>query len=173
MKRNVSGQVFGIQMITASDGSDFTSTVTGYITLDAGNQTVGGVGSGLCTHKGFGYHVYSPSQTETNGALIAFTGLATGAITATRQYETVYPFGVVSYLVGTGSTTTNIIPGSVVPAASVADQFKGRIITFDENTSTSALRGQASDITSSGAGGTLVVTALTSSPASGDYGRIT
>src|SRR6185436_2538727 len=142
MKRNVSGQVFGIQMTTASDGSNFTSTVTGYITLDSGNQTVGGVGSGLCTHKGNGYHVYSPSQTETNAALIAFTGVATGAITATKQYETVLPFGVVSYLVGASSTTTQVNPSSVVPAASVADQFKGRIITFDENTTTTALRGQ-------------------------------
>ena len=160
-------------MISSSDGSNFTSTVTGYITLDSGNQTVGGVGSGLCTHKGNGYHVYSPSQSETNAALIAFTGVATGAVTATKQYETVFPYGIVSFLVGSSSTTTQINPSSVVPPATIADQFKGRIITFDENTNSTALRGQASDITGSGAGGTLIVTALTSSPASGDMGRIT
>lgn len=172
MKRNVSGQTFGIQMI-ATDGTDFTSTVVGYVTLDSGTQSIGSVGSGICTHKGNGYHVYAAAQAETNGALIAFTGKATGAITATRQYETTFPFGVVSYLVGSGSSTTQVNPGSVAPAASVADQFKGRIITFDENTTTSGLRGQATDITSSGTGGTLVVTALASTPSSGDYGRIT
>jgi len=68
----------------------------------------------------------------------------------------------------TGGTTTSIPTSSILPAAAVTDQFKGRIVIFDKNTSTANLRGQATDITASTAGGTLTVTALTTAPASGD-----
>jgi len=70
--------------------------------------------------------------------------------------------------VGAASSTTSVVTSSMTPAASVADQFKGLIIKFDLNTSTAALRGQASDITASTAGGVLTVTALTNAPANGD-----
>jgi hypothetical protein len=76
-------------MINASDGSAFTGAVTVYVCGDAGTQTVGSVGSGVCTHEGNGYHTYAPSQAETNYSLIAFTFVGTGAIPATVQIETV------------------------------------------------------------------------------------
>jgi hypothetical protein len=67
-------------------------------------------------------------------------------------------------------TTTSIPTSSCTPAGSAADQFKGRIIIFDANTTTVALRGQATDITASSASATptFTVTALTTAPASGD-----
>ena len=43
--------------------------------------------------------------------------------------------------VGAGSTTTNIVTSSVTPAPSVADQLKGRLLTFTDDTTTAALRG--------------------------------
>jgi hypothetical protein len=72
--------------------------------------------------------------------------------------------------VGGGSTTTSIVTSSVTPAPSVADQLKGRLVVFADNTTTAALRGQATDITSSSASATptLTVTALTTAPASTD-----
>jgi hypothetical protein len=70
--------------------------------------------------------------------------------------------------VGPGATTTSIPTSSLVPAASVTDQYRGRIVAFDKNTTTTALRGQATDVTASTAGGTLTVTALSTAPASGD-----
>jgi hypothetical protein len=70
--------------------------------------------------------------------------------------------------VGVGSSPTNITTSSLVPAASVIDQFKGRIVIFDEDTTTAALRGQATDITGNTASGAFTVTALTTSPVSGD-----
>jgi hypothetical protein len=91
MKKNVSGQKIGAQMITASDGSAFTGSVTVYVTGDAGTQAVGSVGSGACTHEGNGYHTYAPAQAETNYDLIAFTFIGTGAIPATVQIFTGYP----------------------------------------------------------------------------------
>lgn len=76
--------------------------------------------------------------------------------------------GVAVGTVGSSSSTTSIITSSLTPAAAVADQFKGRIVTFDRNTTTTNLRGQSTDITGSSSGGVLTVTALTTAPASGD-----
>jgi hypothetical protein len=71
-------------------------------------------------------------------------------------------------VVGTGSTTTSIVTSSLLPAPSIADQLLGRIVIFHNNTSTTALRSQATRITASTSGGVLTVDALTTAPASGD-----
>lgn len=76
--------------------------------------------------------------------------------------------GTVLAIADAGATTTSIPTSSLSPAASVADQFKGRYIVFDRDTATAALRGQAARITASTALGVLTVTALTTAPASGD-----
>lgn len=88
MLLNTAGQSIGAQMLTLSDGSDFTSAVTVYVTGNSGTQAIGSVGSGLCTHEGNGYHSYRPSQAETNYAHIAFTFKGTGAATVTAQVFT-------------------------------------------------------------------------------------
>lgn len=88
MRKNVASQKIGCQMTTAADGTNFTGTVTCYVTLDAGAQGLGSVGSGVCTHEGNGYHTYAPAQAETNGDLAAFTFIGTGAVSATVQVFT-------------------------------------------------------------------------------------
>lgn len=77
--------------------------------------------------------------------------------------------------VTTGASTTSIPTSAFAPSGSVADQFKGRIITFDADTTTTALRGQATDITASSnaAAPVFTVTALTTAPASGDTFSVT
>lgn len=85
MRRNVAGQFIGAQMVSATDGSAFTSTVSAFVTVDGGAQ---GAGAGTVTHEGNGYHGYAPTQGETNGTHVAFTFTGTGAIPATVQ---VYP----------------------------------------------------------------------------------
>jgi hypothetical protein len=62
MKKNVSGQKIGAQMIDAATGAAFTSSVTVYVTGDAGTQAAGSVSSGACTHEGNGYHTYAPRE---------------------------------------------------------------------------------------------------------------
>ena len=42
MKKNVASQSIGVQMITISDGSNFTGTVTVLITIDNGTQSASG-----------------------------------------------------------------------------------------------------------------------------------
>lgn len=88
MQKNVAGQKIGAELVSASDGSAFTGSVTVYVTGDAGTQAVGSVGSGACTHEGNGYHTYAPAQAETNYTLIAFTFVGTGAIPVTIQVFT-------------------------------------------------------------------------------------
>lgn len=91
MKKNVASQSIGAQVITASDGSEFTGVVSVSVTVDSGTQTVG---AGTVTHKGKGYHSYSITQSETNGDHIGITFSATGAITTTVQTYTQYPQSV-------------------------------------------------------------------------------
>lgn len=88
MKKNVAGQSIGAQMVTISDGSDFTGTVTAEVTIDNGTKTTGG---GSVTHEGEGYHSYAPTQAETNGDHIAFSFAGTGALTQTIQVYTTFP----------------------------------------------------------------------------------
>lgn len=82
---------------------------------------------------------------------------------------------IVRCTVGSASTTTSIVTSACAPAGAVADQFKGRIVTFDADTTTTALRGQSTNITASSnaAAPVFTVTALTTAPASGDLFSIT
>jgi len=91
MKKNVAGQHVGAQMISATDGSNFSGTVTVYVTGDAGTQAIGSVSSGVCTSKGNGYYTYAPAQAETNYDVVAFTFTGSGAISATRELYTEFP----------------------------------------------------------------------------------
>lgn len=70
----------------------------------------------------------------------------------------------------TAPTTTTFTSSALSPVGVAADQFKGRIIVFDNDTTTTALRGQATDITASSAAANplFTFTALTTAPASGD-----
>ena len=66
---------------------------------------------------------------------------------------------------GTPTTTTMVSDIAIA----VDDQFKGRIIIFDDDTSTVALRNQATDITAcTASSNTLTFRLLTTSPSSGD-----
>jgi hypothetical protein len=102
MRKNVSGQVIGAQLINRSDGTAVTTGSTEvYITGDGGTQAIGSVGSGLCTHEGNGYWTYTPSVTETNYDEIAFTFVNSIAVPATIQVYTT---------VTSGATTTSTTP---------------------------------------------------------------
>lgn len=89
MIKNTSGQKIGAQMVSATDGSAFTGSVTVSVTGDAGTQATGSVGSGACTHEGNGFHTYAPAQAETNYDHIAFTFTGTGAVPVTVQVFTI------------------------------------------------------------------------------------
>ena len=134
MKKNVASQKIGAQMCSATDGSAFTGTVTVYVTLDAGTQAIGTVGSGICTHEGNGYHTYAPSQAETNGDLAAYTFIGTGAIPSTVQVYTTFPqtgdsFGLIG---ATGSGLTSL--ASAANLATVAGYLDTEVAAIKAKT---------------------------------------
>lgn len=70
----------------------------------------------------------------------------------------------------TTPTTSTFTPSAVSTAGSVLNQWRGRILVFDNDTTTAGLRGQATDILGSSAAALplLTFTPLTTAPASGD-----
>jgi hypothetical protein len=72
--------------------------------------------------------------------------------------------------VTTGASSTSIPTSAFTPAGASLDQFAGRVVLFDANTTTPALRGCARAITSSSvaAAPTFTVVALPGTPVSGD-----
>lgn len=134
---NTAGQAIGAQMVDALTGAAFTGTTLVYVTLDAGTQAIGTVGGGVCTAEGNGYYTYAPTAAETNGRLLAFTFIGSGAIPATIQVATVTTAQqtALSSAIGSGSVVVsdlitqacqriNIIQEGESPsAAMMADAF--------------------------------------------------
>lgn len=139
MKKNVASQIIGTQML-ATDGTAFTGTVTIYITGDNGTQTIGSVGSGVCAHKGNGWHSYVPAQAETNYNHVALTFVGTGAVPVTLQTYTTFPQTGDSFL------TTSVLPSAAPGAA-------GGLLRAGTNLATSFTQGVAiTNSTTNGAG---------------------
>lgn len=88
--------------------------------------------------------------------------------------------GLATRVIGRGTasgtpTTISMPTSAFTPAGAAADQFLGRTITFDYNTTTTALRGQTAIITSSSNASTPTFgfAALTNAPVSGDTFMVT
>jgi len=129
MKKNVAGQTIGAQMITASDGSVFTGSVTAIVTIDGGTQA----GGGSAVHEGNGYHSYAITQGETNGDHIAVTFTGTGAIASTVETYTAFPQTVdndtklttlIARIIGTLESGSHN-PASTAQLATLTDWING------------------------------------------------
>ncbi len=158
MKKNVSGQKVGCQMVSASDGSAFTGSVTVAVTIDAGTQATGSVGSGACAHEGNGYHTYAPAQAETNGDLLAFTFTGTGAIPATVQVYTSFPQTVDNATnISAIKTVTDAIPNG-----GALTTISGKIDTIDDfiDTEVAAIKAKTDNIPSDPADASDVAAAI-------------
>lgn len=109
MRKNVSGQIIGGQMVSKTDGSSVTTgNTTVYITGDGGTMTMGSVDSGLCTHEGNGYWTYTPTAAETNYTQIGWTFVNAAAVNATVQVYTTTTTGPTTASSATTSTTTQL-----------------------------------------------------------------
>ncbi len=83
--RGLAGQKIGAQLVSAVDGTPFTSgSVTVFVTLDAGTQSSGG----SAVHEGEGYWTCSPTLDQTDGILCAYTFIGTNAVPQTIQIFT-------------------------------------------------------------------------------------
>lgn len=82
--------------------------------------------------------------------------------------------GLITFVVGTGSTTSSIVLSSSNPTMVDVDQFKGQNVKFEMGTTTPGLRGQGATIQTGSVVNTLQLAAgaLTQAPAAGDVGTI-
>lgn len=110
---------------------------------------------------------------ETGDIPVNVTALNSDATSAANMAKTTRAIGRGTCT--TGGSTTSVVTSAFAPAGSVADKFKGRIITFDADTTTANLQGQSTDITAntSSANPTFTVSALTTAPVSGDTFSVT
>lgn len=113
------------------------------------------------------------NRVDANARSVGGTSQTGGDLAALVAALTLYASRtVIRGTVGAATTpsTTAFTPSTLSPAGSVADQFVGRVIVFDNDTATAALRGQATRITASSAAALPLLTfvALTTAPASGD-----
>lgn len=95
-------------------------------------------------------------------ATVDATGMEAGATAAIR--DALLLRTTASGVVGSGSTTANVVASSVAVGATTslsADAFKGRVIIFNSDTTTAALRGQAAVIVSHTSGSTPTFTLAT------------
>lgn len=138
------------------------------------------VGGTTQTARDLGASVLLSSGTGT-GQLDVTSGVVKASVTQVNGDATAAAnLAKTTRVIGRGTaggtpTTTSIPTSAFAPAGAAANQFKGRIITFDADTTTAALRGQATDITESTNAATpiLTVTALTTAPVSGDTFSVT
>jgi hypothetical protein len=140
--------------VVASGANGFAAATNVQLVITAG--TVDSVSVAGEVVGEFSIENRAADVTRVNGSASAASKFARAAL------------GITTGTVGAASSTTSVVTSALDPAAAVADQFKGKILTFDSDTTTANLRGQSTDITASTSGGVLTVTALTTAPASGD-----
>ena len=162
---------------TGKSSTSEVSIVPRFITTTPANYSGLVITSGRAnadvTHNGGTAITAAAGVQEVKVASIAANAITAAATATDFGTEIRDAITLRTTLRGTASgtpTTTSIPTSAMSPATSVADQVKGRIVIFDHDTTTAALRGQATDITASSASATptLTVTALTTAPVSGD-----
>lgn len=147
----------------------------------AGGLYTRGTGAGQINQPANG-QIDANTAAMSSGVLTA-TAIAADAITAAKVADDVstefrtkaMALTTCSGVVGSASTTANVVASSVAVGATTsisADAWKGRVIIFNSDTSTAALRGQAGVIQSHTSGTTptftMLTAAWTTAPLSGD-----
>lgn len=154
---NLSGSVGSVTGLTASNLDTTVSSRASQTTADAIETDTQDIQSRLpAALSGAG---------NIKADMLEMTGGDSGAVDRLKRAANTEVLGTCD----TGSSTTAIIASALAPASAVNDQFNGRIMIFDKDTTTANLRGQATPITDYvHATLTFTVTALTTAPASGD-----
>lgn len=113
--------------------------------------------------------IYSGS-TEDADNIVFDDILRAGLLLVGAQFEPQTKTFIRGTVGATSPTTSTFTPSAISTEASVLNQWRGRILIFDNDTTTAALRGQATDITGSSAAALplLTFTPLTNAPVSGD-----
>lgn len=176
---------------TAADPTDFIAAdIVAYDPDDAVRLGMTGIANAAAGASG-GLLISGSNSGTTTLAALTVTGATTltGAVSATGSNDIrigaterglirdkIVERTAIPFTVGTGSTTAAVVVSATTPATTDADQLKGRVIVFNNDTTTAALRGQAAAIVSHTSGATPTLTCATASfttaPLSGDTGTI-
>ena len=139
------------------------ANVTTWLGTAAATPTTAGIPEVDVTHWN-GTAVTTPPAVNTT----QISGSAAAADNLEESTEAI-AYGTVD---GTGATTTAFLTSALTPDSAVNDQFNGRVLIFKNDTTTAALRGQATSISdwahTSAEIGTFTVVALTTAPQTGD-----
>lgn len=169
--------------------AEFTITglTPGAITLDAAygvelvvaatNLTYGGPNDATTNNAwgGFIFEIWDPQPMATAGQLsidaagrVDLGKIVGDAVAAANLGKSTKAIG--RGTCAAGGSVTSITTSSFTPGPSSVNQFKNRVVLFDDNTTTAALRGQMAAITAStnAATPTFTVGTMTAAPASGD-----
>jgi hypothetical protein len=174
------GDVF--EVVNATNGG--FSALPNAAAEAAGGLYTRGTGAGQINQAANG-QIDSNTAAMAAGVVTA-AAIATGAIDAdalaadavTEIRDGLEAKTVLTGTVTSGTTTTIVLANTsaISPAISVADQIKGRVVIFNNDTTTAALRGQAAAITTHDVAATPTLTfataAWTTAPQSGDTFRV-
>lgn len=161
------GSVTGaVGSVTGNVGGNVTGTV-GSVVGAVGSVT-GAVGSVTGNVGGNVVGSVASVTANVNADMVKISG-STAAADALEESTEAIGYGTVD---GAGATTTAFLTSALTPDSAVNDQFNGRVLIFKSDTTTAALRGQATTISdwahTSGEIGTFTVVALTTAPSTGD-----
>ena len=150
-------------------------TTTGHISTE--NASSLGALSGICVgilDDTSNIQTRLPAALAGDGSIKSSVEAIKGLPDTTNRLEAGLQ-GVITGVVGVGSTTTNIITSSLSPAGTGTNQFKNKVLTFNLGTTTGALQGTPKAILANTSGATPVFTtaAFEVPPVSGDTFTLT
>lgn len=96
------------QLTTIATGADYTGSVSVYIKQDGGALVLGTVGGGVCSSDGRGGYSYNPAAAETDGNLITFQFVGSGAFTVEKQIGTLTAQQAAALSSTTGATSMTV-----------------------------------------------------------------
>lgn len=177
-------ETIGIQF---PDISGDTSGYTAFVRSEADGTLLNGSGDTITETGATGFWSFTLAETRvanTDYFVRIYAGTTETAVdlvydgilyASQTLVDKQMPAPVIFGTVGaTAPSTTSFTPSETSVAGSVVDKWNGRIIVFNNDTTTANLRGQATDITGCSADALplLTYTALTTAPVSGDKYKI-
>lgn len=169
---DIAADIIAVKAETASVLEDTGTTLEDHLTDIKGTAFVKDTDSlpQCLTATGFSTHDAAAVKTaiEAGGSSIALVKAVTDALTAAAATKLSKSAGtIITGAAETGTLSTTEMTTNLV--LSVNEQYNGRILIFQSDTATAALRNQATNITDSlVTGGKLTFTALTTAPSATD-----
>lgn len=173
---DISGDVSGHTAFLRHESSGALLNTSGDAITESGSTGLWSFTLGETRVENINYDVAIYSGASETAANLVYDGVLRAGLLKVDELFEATNRTVISGTVGVATTpsTTQFTPSALSTAGSVANQFVNRVLMFDNQTTTAALRGQVTTISVSSAAALplLTFTALTTAPASGDIFKI-